>query len=61
MINSQLGAAQLLAELLDSIGTRAAQHPFTLQPAAAEPTTQPAAGAGPPVYNFIRAQTVADV
>ena len=61
LINSQLGAAQLLAELLDSTGTRAAQHPFALQPAAAEPTAQPAGSAGLPVYNFICAQTVADV
>jgi hypothetical protein len=69
LINSQLGAAQLLlAGQLNAAGPGAAQPvagqiqlpPFTLalQPAAAEPTTRPA---GPPAYNFISARTVGDV
>jgi hypothetical protein len=53
LINSQLGAAQLLAEQVTSTRTRAA-----LQPAAAEPASQPA---GPPPYSFISARTVAEI
>jgi hypothetical protein len=72
LINSQLGAAQLLAGQLDSANARAAQQPagqtqlppfpfaLTLQLAAAEPTAQPTS-TGPPVYNFISARTVGDV
>ena len=62
LINSQLEAAQLLAGQLDSANAGASQllagqlqlPPFALalQPAAAEPTTQPA---GPPAYSFISA------
>ena len=69
LINSQLGAAQLLAGQLSSTSARAAQpaggqlqlplFTLALQPAAAaEPTTQPT---GPPAYNFISARTVGDV
>jgi hypothetical protein len=63
LINSQLGAAQLLAGQLDSANARAAQLPpfaLALQLAAVEPTTQPTS-TSPPVYNFISARTVGDV
>lgn len=53
LINSQLGAAQLLAGQM-----QLPSFTLALQPAATEPTTQPA---GPPAYNFISARTVGDV
>jgi hypothetical protein len=70
LINSQLGAAQLLAGQLSSVNAGAAQpvagqfqlplFALALQPAAAEPTTQ-STSTGPPAYNFISARTVGDV
>jgi hypothetical protein len=59
LINSQLEAAQQLAELLQLIAVGATQ-PATeqLRPTAAEPTS---GVAGPPAYAFINARTVTDV
>jgi hypothetical protein len=68
LINSQLGAAQQLAEQLQLIGIGATQQaaisiqgtlqPVALQPAAIEPTLR---AASPPAYTFINAQTITDV
>jgi hypothetical protein len=60
IINSQLGAAQLLAEQIQLISNRATQQ--AIEQRALQPAMEPTArAASPPAYAFINARTVADV